>query len=966
MRCSIISLKIVIGGYIMLTKRYSREDLQGLLKKFKNLQLLIVKRQDLEKSGDAPPHHSNNKTDYLFRDIDGNDIGYYSVILNERDTTGEYLTLLDEKINNTTERKAILSKLFILALSNDRFEIATDILKHGLKLYDCSGFRNKLHSEAARKFYDERAKEELNDFNIRPGAFFTLYKNGIMQLADLAAEVNMLEDVSKRVNYRSFEELPSHNRLLHLAVANGHVNEVKYLLDHDYRINTPDKFYNSALHYAACNNMIDMANILINRGINIDAINSHGVTALYEAAKSGHQEMVNLLLNAGAKVSCVNNRGISIWQDKAKGIVLPNDEENTQTPECDIYGHIRQHNETATLAINQAIINDKLRYYLSLSYRDLSYFSDGGNCNGLTFLYHFYDAKNQRNVFFKILETLAKWDGERSSLALPPPADIANFKTTGDLFEFIISSISLFQATGSTRKLANRMTQYDRNQQLALASDDISVKVVYNSPLIKIEREALLETLRVISRMKPPLHIELSGTVHVVALKLTGEGLFEYYDANLPYPVKASLTPEMLTDLLINYKFILCNDYGRLFATENQDGAIKYRANYPVKFICYRFNFEKIAENVPDYPTLDMIPSKSSEVPKLYTNTPHFPSLLAIAAATESKDSMEAILKCNLLSKEQSEEEALAMLALSQIESQVDPLEILVCNGNAEMVKLYLDHIKIVDIDRIRNGAADENNITNEAFRDKPAIYDILLRHPNYHRFSNFVRFALERICAGKDPDGKFDRAMKNLLGFNKIDPKYIGVVCASLPRQINLKDMLVLLARMSHEVLREYISRLKSVADDDCEIFFHYASQFPENNFQLLRTVLDRFQLDSKLYNIKRNPYTLLQKCCSPGNVERHALIPILLNHMTTKMINYQNSKNKETALHVYLYYVCSLDNSSITKQTCDLVKLFIDKGSNIDIPNARGQTCRDLISLINNKELNALIESRANKHKI
>ena len=82
---------------------------------------------------------------------------------------------------------------------------------------------------------------------------------------------------------------------LHHAATNGHADIVKYLLNHEAKIDKPDNLCLTPLHLAAKNGWLDVVEVLLNSGANATRRNLGGSTPFDLAVTGGHREIVELL-----------------------------------------------------------------------------------------------------------------------------------------------------------------------------------------------------------------------------------------------------------------------------------------------------------------------------------------------------------------------------------------------------------------------------------------------------------------------------------------------------------------------------------------------------------------------------------------------------------------------------------------------------------------------------------------------
>ena len=97
---------------------------------------------------------------------------------------------------------------------------------------------------------------------------------------------------------------------LQLAAWNGHLEAVKWLLDHGAALNRDGNYW-GALHYAVFNGHQELAKYLIERGAAVNAPSPNGSTPLMLAAREGREELTRVLLESGADAKARNDWGDS-------------------------------------------------------------------------------------------------------------------------------------------------------------------------------------------------------------------------------------------------------------------------------------------------------------------------------------------------------------------------------------------------------------------------------------------------------------------------------------------------------------------------------------------------------------------------------------------------------------------------------------------------------------------------------
>ncbi len=98
---------------------------------------------------------------------------------------------------------------------------------------------------------------------------------------------------------------------IHIAAKNGHLDVVKYLVDHGFDSATLDEEGRSALHWAANNGHAETVEFLCRQeGIDLNHANLNSDTALMMAANNGHAETVEFLCGQeGIDINQANQAG---------------------------------------------------------------------------------------------------------------------------------------------------------------------------------------------------------------------------------------------------------------------------------------------------------------------------------------------------------------------------------------------------------------------------------------------------------------------------------------------------------------------------------------------------------------------------------------------------------------------------------------------------------------------------------
>ena len=104
------------------------------------------------------------------------------------------------------------------------------------------------------------------------------------------------------------ERVERREQPLQLAAWNGHLEAVKWLLDHGAELNRQGNSW-GALHYAVFNGHQELANYLIARGAEVNAPSPNGSTPLMLAAREGREDLTKALLESGADPKSKNDWG---------------------------------------------------------------------------------------------------------------------------------------------------------------------------------------------------------------------------------------------------------------------------------------------------------------------------------------------------------------------------------------------------------------------------------------------------------------------------------------------------------------------------------------------------------------------------------------------------------------------------------------------------------------------------------
>ncbi len=95
----------------------------------------------------------------------------------------------------------------------------------------------------------------------------------------------------------------AHFTLLHLAIADGGIKIIEFLLKEAADINFQDALGNTALHYAATAGKESILNYLFEKNANLNQVNKNLETPLYSALINNKEKCINVLISNKAKIS---------------------------------------------------------------------------------------------------------------------------------------------------------------------------------------------------------------------------------------------------------------------------------------------------------------------------------------------------------------------------------------------------------------------------------------------------------------------------------------------------------------------------------------------------------------------------------------------------------------------------------------------------------------------------------------
>ncbi|MCS5710687.1 ankyrin repeat domain-containing protein [Candidatus Berkiella aquae] len=165
-----------------------------------------------------------------------------------------------------------------------------------------------------------------------------------------------------------------------------------------------------------------------------------------------------------------------------------------------------------------------------------------GDCNGWSFLFAYYNGINKPHQFKEIQSYISKWNGNIYSLYGQHGMSEALQKKYGNgikLFEHTINDLSWFAHLKAKDVTNHKYTQDDRIQHFELVSDNkhtlTNVFAFLKKAGTDINAQELPDMLRIAHQWKNSwvdLGVYSSIGGHALAVYITAEGKYAYYDCN--------------------------------------------------------------------------------------------------------------------------------------------------------------------------------------------------------------------------------------------------------------------------------------------------------------------------------------------------------------------------------------------------------------------------------------------------
>lgn len=235
--------------------------------------------------------------------------------------------------------------------------------------------------------------------------------------------------------------------------------------------------------------------------------------------------------------------------------------------EPDVYGLTIEKMQSSEhlVKINMTKVQDKLTQYLKLKEQDIGVIDPEGMCNGFAFLAQYYTAIGKQEAFYKVLEGIVEWDGEKNSLEDAQLASelekkgMPGYLNTADVMEQWTNDIVWFMHTYvNIEKLEGRTTtQSDREEQFSAIqgkNNPLHINTLEKPESNPVTKEILIKKLESY-KDKPGTILEFGGGGHKTSAQVLEGGKIFYYDSNFPFKADLFDSAEQLADVIISTKY---------------------------------------------------------------------------------------------------------------------------------------------------------------------------------------------------------------------------------------------------------------------------------------------------------------------------------------------------------------------------------------------------------------------------
>jgi hypothetical protein len=294
-------------------------------------------------------------------------------------------------------------------------------------------------------------------------------------------------------------------------------------------------------------------------------------------------------------------------------------------------------------------------YRLRQKYRDTTFFSLDGNCNGFSFLYSFYAALGMEQYYFNTLALMANWDGSEATLQSQFDKNVPQaqfYNNLDELFEQWTNDLIWLQHSKLTE--VDGLDQGDRVEQYSIIKKkgQGDYFLLYQEPKICFDENhhpinyertegQLREIFSYLKRMPANVQFVLSGEGHATSSNINKEGILVYYDSNFKHKTENTEDLNQIIQRIIDYKYILLEKFDSTVYCVL--GVYCYQKDLPqIKFD----NFSVLDEKE--------LPKSQEDALAFQQNSANHFTPLHIAVMTRSLATLQRLLKdgfCLVISK---------------------------------------------------------------------------------------------------------------------------------------------------------------------------------------------------------------------------------------------------------------------------------------------------------------------------
>lgn len=964
---------------------------------YEQLNKLIQERRSFESKNEKVDFIYHHPTSMTFPNIHGWCLLQLAVALGNFDEIRRLVE--DEGVDVLHRMPARNQSPLFLALRLGEIDIAEYLLKRGATIADCT--RSWLDDPRSLMLYDQQAKILIKSA-VESGeiSLSEHLPNGDKSYFDLAAEIGDIQTIKLAIEHHgSLNDLVRYsskglNVIAHRAIENNQKDILNFILSNGFNLDTVDCSRRSLLHAAIDFENWEIAKLLLERGANANSQDSNGRTPLHLAVMRGNEECIKGLIQYGANPLIITYEGETIFHTNISNENLDLEDFIPDSIELKllktkktIYGEAPDgRSNLGRVELNQAKLVNAIKYYLDLNYRDTSYFSSAGYCNGLSFLFHYYDSHGEIDLFFSIIKAWIEWQGTKDELSKKPKPPLDRYGTLGEVFETFLSQLTLFQVS-TVQEI--KVRQHDRARQLDFFGMTENFSALISDLDFCLNRSQLLEIFSVFSRFPKNVRIEAGGGQHATACKVDKATRFQYYDPNFDAFLDEPYDSNALVDLIINTKY-------KKLKQESHDSD-QNENRYDIHFTAYHFAWERGSLAAFSYFSESELPSSKQDADRFFTESVNGFNHLHIAVMTNSRENLRILLRNNYCDVNQK----------MKSYPHHSPIRLLSFVDDAELINIFFSHR---DID------LSDTSILHDAYRRGNLNFcNRLISHPNCPLLNQFIMIA---------SDYNDDRLLEILLKENKVDksqtvadavramgnPDTIESIKETLYKSYHrvrdsngnglahhavmssdLAALQYLLQRDSsclqsrnnsnRIILEEYLSehlgiiKLLGPNHKEGQILLLLIEHIPDRievllGFRIL-DVLDAFgepycskyagaickaiggithAQDQSLFKID-----FLDYFAKKNNL---TIFRALIERMNSQIVNEQYTANKYTALHYVLNM--RVDRESDMEARYEIIERLINQNADLDLADVSGKTCRQIIESLADPRVCQMINSQ------